>query len=167
VSNATKTHENLENLENHYEETLQPQAEQAKETVGAAIDEAQTNTEVAVNVQTEVAQAEAAAVAVQNNQEKISQQLVVAKSQETQETLSEVQDTVKEVKEIATTQNQAVADVQKDFTHLPQPIKDQPKEPETVSDSMIGTTAQKEEAEVKIDEPTSQMVETPITNQEK
>ncbi len=167
VSNATKTHENLENLENHYEEALQPQAEQAKETVGAAIDEAQTNTEVAVNVQTEVAQAEAAAVAVQNNQEKISQQLVVAKSQETQETLSEVQDTVKEVKEIATTQNQAVADVQKDFTHLPQPIKDQPKEPETVSDSMIGTTAQKEEAEVKIDEPTSQMVETPITNQEK
>lgn len=39
--------------------------------------------------------------------------MVVAKSQETQETLSEVQDTVKEVKEIATTQNQAVADVQK------------------------------------------------------
>ena len=167
VSNATKTHENLENLENHYEETLQPQAEQAKETVGTAIDEAQTNTEVAVNVQTEVAQAEAAAVAVQNNQEKIAQQLVVAKSQETQETLSEVQDTAKEVKEIATTQNQAVADVQKDFTHLPQPIKDQPKEPETVSDSMIGTTAQKEETEVKIDEPTNQMVETPITNQEK
>lgn len=167
VSNATKTHENLENLENHYEETLQPQAEQAKETVGAAIDEAQSNTEVAVNVQTEVAQAEAAAVAVQNNQEKISQQLVVAKSQETQETLNEVQDTAKEVKEIATTQNQAVADVQKDFTHLPQPIKDQPKEPETVSDSMIGTTAQKEETEVKIDEPTNQMVETPITNQEK
>lgn len=60
----------MENLENHYEETLQPQAEQAKETVGAEIDEAQTNTEVAVNVQTEVAQAEAAAVAVQNNQEK-------------------------------------------------------------------------------------------------
>ncbi|ARV02519.1 cell surface protein [Enterococcus faecalis] len=164
VSNATKTHKNLENLENHYEETLQPQAEQAKETVGAAIDEAQTNTEVAVNVQTEVAQAEAAAVAVQNNQEKISQQLVVAKSQET---LSEVQDTSKEVKEIATTQNQAVVDVQKDFTHLPQPIKDQPKEPETVSDSMIDTTAQKEETEVKIDEPTNQMVETPITNQEK
>nr|CAA39427.1 PD78 [Enterococcus faecalis] len=167
VSNATKTHENLENLENNYEETVQPQAEQAKETVGTAIDEVQTNTEVAVNVQTEVAQAEAAAVAVQNNQEKIAQQLVVAKSQETQETLSEVQDTAKEVKEIATTQNQAVADVQKDFTHLPQPIKDQPKEPETVSDSTIGTTAQKEETEVKIDEPTNKMVETPITNQEK
>lgn len=32
---------------------------------------------------------------------------------------------------------------------------------------MIGTTAQKEETEVKIDEPTNQMVETPITNQEK
>lgn len=93
--------------------------------------------------------------------------MVVAKSQETQETLSEVQDTAKEVKEIATTQNQAVADVQKDFTHLPQPIKDQPKEPETVSDSTIDTTAQKEETEVKIDGPTNQMVETPITNQEK
>lgn len=144
VSNVTKTYENMENLENHYEETLKPQSEQAKETVGIAIDEAKSNDEVVVNVQPEVAQAESVAVAVQNNQEKIAEQLVVAKSQETQETLSKVQDSVKEVQEIAITQNQAIENMQEDFAGLPQPTEQEPIVQSTNTESTKSVATEEE-----------------------
>uniref|UniRef100_UPI001BC8BF51 hypothetical protein n=2 Tax=Bacteria TaxID=2 RepID=UPI001BC8BF51 len=109
----------LNEIKQYYDEELNPQAETAKNEVANAINQAQENQEVATNLQGEVVHAEAAAVHVQNNQEKIEQQLNTASQPATQEQLVNAQQSVESLNEQASVQNESVQAVVEDFNQLP------------------------------------------------
>lgn len=119
LSEAKETDQSLNEIKQYYDEELNPQAETAKNEVANAINQAQENQEVATNLQGEVVHAEAAAVHVQNNQEKIEQQLNTASQPATQEQLVNAQQSVESLNEQASVQNESVQAVVEDFNQLP------------------------------------------------
>lgn len=119
LSEAKETDQSLNEIKQYYDEELNPQAETAKNEVANTINQAQENQEVATNLQGEVVHAEAAAVHVQNNQEKIEQQLNTASQPATQEQLVNAQQSVEALNEQANVQNESVQAVVEDFNQLP------------------------------------------------
>lgn len=167
VVEATKTEQNLDTIEQHYEDKLSNQADTAKNNVGKAIDKAQENADVATNLQTEIVQAEASAVHIQNNQEKIEQDLEVANQVETQEKLNNAQQSVEALKETANSQNEIIATVVEDFNQLPVVESEKVSEQETIqNDSTVSVQGQEDKKVAPADETIQKSTETVIEESE-
>lgn len=112
------------------QETYKPQAETAVSTIQTTVNEVKETPVVAEQVQPELSQAQETANTVGTTIEKVEVGFEEANQTTTEEKLTQAQDSVNQLVEETTNQNQKVEEVLADFNQLPTPPEETPEVPE-------------------------------------
>lgn len=129
-------------MKQQYEETHKPQAETAVSTIQTTVNEVKETPEVAEQVQPELSQAQETANTVGTTIEKVEAGFEEANQATTEEKLTQAQDSVNQLVEETTNQNQKVEEVLADFNQLPTPPEETPEVPEQETPEAAPTTSE-------------------------